>query len=317
MARSASSSASLAAAAEASSGCSARPAGSAIAQPLDRASSRRRALPPGAGTKIAASASAALRASGLTRERTRARSRSLAGIAGRRVRCAVRASTISQPGRAGRSRSIVLATALWPGASSTTITLRFVAGANTVEFDAERDRPCSRRGTAPTRGRSRLRRYRAARRRGRGAWRAGSCAAARRCARWRGTSQPSSSAPRASAAEERLDRPGSKPCTTSNDPSESTLARFARTPTGSATRSVSEAGTAAPIATTSPTTPRCRARRPSSRSAARDEGATIVTTCPRRRSAAATPPTCSFTSCGCDQENGVTKQMRRAMAGGF
>ena len=70
-------------------------------------------------------------------------------------------------------------------------------------------------------------------------------------------------------------------------------------------------GTAAPIATTSPMTPRCSARRPSSRSAARDDGATTVTMWPRRRSASAAPRTCSLTSCGCDHENGVTKQMRR------
>ena len=80
-----------------------------------------------------------------------------------------------------------------------------------------------------------------------------------------------------SAADERLGSPGSKPCTTSKAPSESVAARFARTPIGNATRSVSDVGTAAPIATTSPTMPRCRARRPSSRSVARDDGATIVT----------------------------------------
>ena len=45
-----------------------------------------------------------------------------------------------------------------------------------------------------------------------------------------------------SAADERLDTPGSKPCTTSNAPSDSALARFARSPIGSATRSDSEVG---------------------------------------------------------------------------
>ena len=59
-----------------------------------------------------------------------------------------------------------------------------------------------------------------------------------------------------SAADERLDVPGSNPCTTSNLPTESAVARFARRPTGSAIRSLNEVGTAAPIATTSPTTPR-------------------------------------------------------------
>ena len=113
-----------------------------------------------------------------------------------------------------------------------------------------------------------------------------------------------------SAVDERLGSPGSNPWTTSNAPSASVAARLARTPIGSATRSLSDVGTAAPIATTSPTTPRCRARLPSSRSAARDEGATTVTVWPRRRNAAAAPRTCSLTSFGCDHENGVTKQMR-------
>ncbi len=65
------------------------------------ASSSRRALPPGAGTKTAASASVVRRASGFTSDRVRARSRIAAGIVGRRVRGAVRASTTSQPGSVG------------------------------------------------------------------------------------------------------------------------------------------------------------------------------------------------------------------------
>ena len=57
-------------------------------------------------------------------------SRIAAGIVGRRVSGAVRASTTSQPGSVGSSRSTALATALWPGASSTTISFRFAVGAN-------------------------------------------------------------------------------------------------------------------------------------------------------------------------------------------
>ena len=65
-ARRSSSSIRRATAAAASSGWAATPAGSAMAQPHDRASSRSRALPPGAGTKIAASARTARRVSGLS-----------------------------------------------------------------------------------------------------------------------------------------------------------------------------------------------------------------------------------------------------------
>ena len=50
------------------------------------------------------------------------------------------------------------------------------------------------------------------------------------------------------------------------------------------------------------------------RSAARLDDATIVTACPRTRSSWAIPATCSFTSCGCDQAKGVTRQMRSAIA---
>ena len=110
--RRASSSTSRATDAAASSGCSASPAGSAIAQPLDAASSSSRALPPGAGTKMAASASVDRRASGFTSDLVRARSRTAAGIVGRRVSGAVRASTISHPASVGSSRSTARATAL-------------------------------------------------------------------------------------------------------------------------------------------------------------------------------------------------------------
>ena len=79
---------------------------------------------------MAASASVGRRASGFTSDLVRARSRTAAGIVGRRVSGAVRASTISQPGSVGSSRSTARATALWPGASSTTISFRFAAGAN-------------------------------------------------------------------------------------------------------------------------------------------------------------------------------------------
>ena len=60
---------------------------------------------------------------------------------------------------------------------------------------------------------------------------------------------------------------------------------------------------------------RCGARRvPRRRSAARFDDAMIVTAWPSARSSRAIPATCSFTSCGCDQANGVTRQIRSAIA---
>src|SRR5215211_6069318 len=76
-----------------------------------------------------------------------------------------------------------------------------------------------------------------------------------------------------------------------------------------------EIGTAGPRAITSPAIPSCSARRPARRSAARLDGASTLTTCPSSRSADAAPATCSLTSCGFDQENGVTRQMRSATDG--
>ncbi len=56
---------------------------------------------------------------------------------------------------------------------------------------------------------------------------------------------------------------------------------------------------------------RRRALRPAERSAARADGASTTTSCPRARSASAAPATCSFTGCGFDHANGVTMHTRR------
>ena len=104
---------------------------------------------------------------------------------------------------------------------------------------------------------------------------------------------------------------GSNPWTTSYSPWLSASARFARTPTGTPRLDRRETGTLGPTAMTSAGWPRFSARRPARRSAARLEGARTVTVWPSERRAAAIPATCSFTSCGCDHANGVTKQMRR------
>src|SRR5436305_4852954 len=114
-----------------------------------------------------------------------------------------------------------------------------------------------------------------------------------------------------SARYERLGSPGSKPWTTSNRPSASAIERFARTPTGTPILLRREIGTAGPTATSSASAPSRSDRRPAARSRARFDDARIVTEWPRRRSSVATPATCSLTSCGCDQANGVTRQIRK------
>ena len=61
-------------------------------------------------------------------------------------------------------------------------------------------------------------------------------------------------------------------------------------------------------ATTPSSSPDCSARRPARRSADRVDGARTTTVWPRRRSASATPATCSFVGCGTDHAWGVTRQ---------
>ena len=70
-----------------------------------------------------------------------------------------------------------------------------------------------------------------------------------------------------------------------------------------------EIGTDGPSAIRSASAPSASERRPSRRSAALPDGASTVTRCPSLRSSAATPATWSLTSCGTDQENGVTRQI--------
>ena len=75
-----------------------------------------------------------------------------------------------------------------------------------------------------------------------------------------------------------------------------------------------EIGTAGPSATSSSSSrPAASARRPAARSRARFDGASTVTEWPRARSSRASPATCSFTSCGCDQAKGVTRATRSAI----
>src|SRR6266542_1579328 len=118
-----------------------------------------------------------------------------------------------------------------------------------------------------------------------------------------------------SARYDRLGSAASKPCTTSKRPDSSASSRFVRAPTGTTTRLRREIGTAGPsaISCPSPAEPARSAARPAARSAARFEEARIVTACPSARSSWATPATCSLTSCGFDQANGVTRQMRSAI----
>ena len=115
-----------------------------------------------------------------------------------------------------------------------------------------------------------------------------------------------------SARYERLGSPGSKPCTTSKRPRASASARLARTPTGTPIRLRREIGTAGPSATNSPSNRLSlrKTRLAWARSRARFDGARTVTSWPRCRSSPASAATCSLTSCGCDQANGVTRATR-------
>ena len=117
------------------------------------------------------------------------------------------------------------------------------------------------------------------------------------------------------ARYERLGNPGSNPWTTSNRPRARASERLARTPTGTPIRLRREIGTAGPMAISSGGSSKApsSARRPAARSRARFEGARTVTAWPRRRSSRASPSTCSFTSCGCDQANGVTSAIRTSI----
>ena len=115
-----------------------------------------------------------------------------------------------------------------------------LGGCERGRVDAERDALVVARETLESRARPPLPRFRAGRRRARGTSLAGSCGAGPRCARSRGTSPPVVVSASSSAVEERLGSPGSKPWTMSKRPSASVAARFARTPTGSATRSLSD-----------------------------------------------------------------------------
>ena len=94
-------------------------------------------------------------------------------------------------------------------------------------------------------------------------------------------------------------------------PGASASARFARTPTGTPSLRPPRDGHAGPTAITSAGWPRCSARRPAQEvggAARRREHRHRVA---ERAQRCAIPATCSFTSCGCDQANGVTRQMRR------
>ena len=185
---------------------------------------------------MAASASVARRASGFTSDRVRARPRTAAGIVGRRVRGAVRASTTSQPGSAGSNRSSGPGDGALPGSELRDDQLPLRRGREDRRVDPERDRlvvageplRCALdrlAGRAEQRvdAGQELRTLVLARRDGDalgGEERGGS----RRLAS-------------SSAAEERLGSPGSNPWTTSNAPIASVAARLARTPIGSATLS--------------------------------------------------------------------------------
>ena len=167
----------------------------------------------------------------------------------------------------------------------------------------------SRPGTAPRRPRERSRSARAARRAGRAASPAASGRAGSRDGSARRTSRPRArrrrgargtraTASRARNRARRRTRPVRGRAT-------GWRGRRPARPSASGARS----GSPAPTAITSACSRFASARRPASRSPPRVDGASTVTSWPRLRRAPATPATCSLTSCGCDQANGVTKQI--------
>ena len=120
-----------------------------------------------------------------------------------------------------------------------------------------------------------------------------------------------------SAAEDRLGRPGSKPCTTSKR-AERERGGQVRADAHRQRRPARSARSARPRRSRRRLAERRRAAArggpPAGRRRAR-RARRSVTAWPRRRSASALPRTCSLTSSGCDHENGVTKQMRRPIGG--
>ena len=245
--------------------------------------------------------------------RTRTRPRSARGSGGRPPSGRVRSSTSSQSGSAASSRTSARSSGRSVWRHSRTTILRFCAGREELEVDAERARARSGPGSGRPRPPPSPRSSRAARRAGRAGARAARGPAGSRAARARRTSRRSARRASRSARYERLGSPGSKPCTTSKPPAASATARFARTPTGTPMRLRREIGTAGPSATTSASRPSASARRPAARSRGavrrREHGDAVAA----RAQLPASPATCSFTSCGCDQAKGVTRATRSAI----
>ena len=202
-----------------------------------------------------------------------------------------------------------MATALWPDVS-TTISFRFAAGAN-ARVDAERDRPCSRPGSArrrahatssdvPSSASTRARRLRALVLAGRNGDPLGG--EERRRRRRLGLEQRAEREARQAGLEAVDDVEASAPRASP---------RFARTPMGSRPPHRGEVGTAR-------RSRRPRDHAPLQRAPALEQvGGTRRGRDDRHGVAAAAqrlaaPRTCSLTSFGCDHENGVTRQIRSA-----
>ena len=266
---------------------------------------------------MAASARVGRRASGFTSERVRARSRTEAGIVGRRVSGAVRASTTSQPGSVGRRRSTALAIALWPGRQLDDDQLPLRRRARSAAVSTPSGIARSRRGSAPsarsiaasevpssasTRARSFARWFL------RGGDRDALGGEERRRRRrlrleQRGRGEAREPGLEAVHDVEGAERERGREVRADADRQRDALGQRRRD--GGADRD--DVADDAPL------------QRPAAleQIGARDEGATTVTLWPRRRRASAAPRTCSLTSCGCDHENGVTKQMRSAIVADY
>ena len=221
------------------------------------------------------------------------------GPPGRAASCG--AATSSQSGAASSSRSDrARRAAARPAAIRGRRRLRFTAGRNSSRSTPSGTTLVVAREPLGRRLRRLLARSRAARRSGRAAARAAPCRAGSRAApaekkrrdrervACRGArGRRGSAAPARSRGRCRSGR------------SASAIARFARTPTGTPSGSAARSGIAGPTRDQLRVgSPSCSARRPARRSAARFDGASTVTTCPRLRSARASPATCSLTVVG-------------------
>ena len=256
------------------------------------------------------------RARGRGRRGPCARARGRAARAGRRAgrraaSCA--GATSSQPGSSRARAASARASGRSVGRHSSTIELPLLRRAEELGVDPGRDEVGSRRGSARPRPPPPPATSRAARRRGRAAARAARAAGVceplgreerrhRRARSRRGARGTRGSAGRARSRGRRRSRPREREREVRADADGDAHAAAPRDRQRRAERDHSGVGAVA--------------ERPPARERGRRRGSTARGrhgVAAPRAAPAATPATCSFTSCGCDQANGVTRQTRRAI----